>query len=622
MAPACSVHRRSIIRLHILPHIVLACNMIGVIKYIARSCFTACHALIFCDVTQIKGQFPKSANFFKDRGRPATRQLCNMTLTAQIQCASASSPSIVARSPRALSGVPGVAARQARRRQKGSGASRHAGEDGDPASDNSGKFWPITRAPVVAWHGSPTELVLAGVGLDVQGVCALVASLLGQAAALADPVVAAPRTRVARGACLLATLDLGDNPLGDAGVAALVPLLCGAPLLVTLGLSSVRLTAAAPLPALLAAGAALRHLHLAGNRALGNAGLTALSKHHRPPAPPPCTLLTLDLADTGLTAAAASTWPQFWAAFGASLTSLTLAHNPGVWPGNGCHRATALRHLALDACALGPEAGSLGALGNLGALEALEHLTLAGNALGDPGAAALALALRPNTRLAALDLAHTGLGDAAGRALGFLLATHPGLRRLDVQRNPSFGDAGVDGLGNVLRLCPTSAPAQLQSLHMGHTALSPGGVQRLVAVLRESLPACANLDLSGTCVGITAVAALVTLGAVEDARCSGKDALSCSGSRSLAVNAAALMGPPATASTRTRTLEVFDLSSTGIGSAGCWALACTVHGDLYYHCHPNADVGTNCALVRTAALIARLFSKKALDFGAPGTQLL
>lgn len=440
-------------------------------------------------------------------------------------CACPASSLPAAGGPASCLGSKAAAARQARRRTKGSA---------DPAAaaptttafgpDNSGKTgrqpaynsWPAA-ARSARWHAPPpTELGLVGAGLGAPCVAALVAGLLGAA-----------------GPCLLTTLDLGGNPaLGDGGAAALVPLLRAAPHLATLGLSAAGLTARAPLAALLAAGAALRHLHLAGNRRLGDAGLAALCGASDPGAsdpasimPPPVLLLrTLDLADTGVTAAAAATWPRFWDVFGAGLTSLALAHNPGAWPGAGCHRATALRHLALDACALGPADGdpsgadppgappgaSPGPLADLGRLGALEHLTLADNAgLGDAGAAALALALRPNARLGALDLARTGLGPAAGRALAFVLATHPGLRRLDVQGNAAFGDAGVAALAGGLRACRAPPHSALEALHLGHTALTPAGRPQLAALLRDALPACGRLDVSGTRAGGAALAALL-----------------------------------------------------------------------------------------------------------------
>ncbi|XP_076971346.1 ribonuclease inhibitor [Tamandua tetradactyla] len=187
----------------------------------------------------------------------------------------------------------------------------------------------------------------------------------------------------------LQELALGDNKLGDAGIAALCPaLLSPSSRLKVLWLWECDVTAEGcrDLCRVLRAKESLRELSVAGNE-LGDRGAQLLCEGLREPS---CQLESLWVKTCGLTAASC---PHFAA---------VLTHN-----------------------------------------RALQELQMSSNKLGDAGVQQLCQSLsQPGTTLRVLWLGDCDVTDRGCAALAALLLSSPSLRELDLSNNP-MGDPGV-----------------------------------------------------------------------------------------------------------------------------------------------------------------------------------
>jgi Ran GTPase-activating protein (RanGAP) involved in mRNA processing and transport len=245
-------------------------------------------------------------------------------------------------------------------------------------------------------------------------------------------------------------LLLGTNGLGATGTAALADGLPAGHRVETLylGCNAIDAAGAAPLFERLAADDRVRALWLKRNP-LGDEGVAALAATLRRNT----TIDTVDLVNTGLTAAGLETLVDALVARAAPVTRVFLGGN-GLGPSAGpllarLLREAGVRGLFLAANRLGDAgvrpvvaalhaAGSTLGLGGNGLspaavagvadrLSMLDSLDLsrpqslrvlgaADNIVGDDGAALLAAAL-PGTRLRRLDLRHTGVGGRGAKAL-------------------------------------------------------------------------------------------------------------------------------------------------------------------------------------------------------------
>lgn len=245
-------------------------------------------------------------------------------------------------------------------------------------------------------------------------------------------------------------LLLGTNGLGATGTAALASGLPHGHRVETLylGCNAIDAAGAAPLFERLAADDRVRALWLKRNP-LGDEGVAALAATLRRNT----TIDTVDLVNTGLTAAGLETLVDALAARSAPVTRVFLGGN-GLGPAAGpllarLVRDAGVRGLFLAANRLGDDGAApvvdalhapgstLGLGGNgltpttvaavadrLGLLDSLDLsrpqslrvLGAADNVVGDDGAALLAAAL-PGTRLRRLDLRHTGVGGRGAKAL-------------------------------------------------------------------------------------------------------------------------------------------------------------------------------------------------------------
>ncbi|XP_004459835.2 ribonuclease inhibitor [Dasypus novemcinctus] len=196
-------------------------------------------------------------------------------------------------------------------------------------------------------------------------------------------------SRVVAAKASLQELDLGENRLGDAGLAALCPALLGPDCsLRILWLWECDITAEGcrDVCRLLRAKDSLRELSLAGNQ-LGDEGARLLCESLREPG---CRLESLWVKSCGFTAACC------------------------------------------------PHFGSM-----LGHNKSLLELQLSGNALGDAGVQTLCQGLGlPGSALRVLWLGDCEVTDRGCAALAALLLSCPGLRELDLSNNP-MGDPGV-----------------------------------------------------------------------------------------------------------------------------------------------------------------------------------
>ncbi|MEV0128371.1 gala protein [Dactylosporangium sp. NPDC050688] len=245
-------------------------------------------------------------------------------------------------------------------------------------------------------------------------------------------------------------LLLGTNGLGATGTAALASGLPHGHRVETLylGCNAIDAAGAAPLFERLTADDRVRALWLKRNP-LGDEGVAALAATLRRNT----TIDTVDLVNTGLTAAGLETLVDALAARPAPVTRVFLGGN-GLGPSAGpllarLVREAGVRGLFLAANRLGDDGvapvvdalhapgSTLGLGGNglspatvaavAGQLHLLDSLDLsrpqslrvlgaADNVVGDDGAALLAAAL-PGTRLRRLDLRHTGVGGRGAKAL-------------------------------------------------------------------------------------------------------------------------------------------------------------------------------------------------------------
>lgn len=129
----------------------------------------------------------------------------------------------------------------------------------------------------------------------------------------------------------------------------------------------------------------------------------------------------------------------------------------------------------------------------LGVNRALTWLNLSWNRIGSTGAVALADGLRVNQHLASLSLAWNGLEDRGGWALGEMLACNTGLRKLDMS-NCRLGAEACTAIARAFSM--PGGNSTLSTLRLDHNPCGQEGGRSLVAAiaghpLTLSLEGCA-----------------------------------------------------------------------------------------------------------------------------------
>jgi hypothetical protein len=135
------------------------------------------------------------------------------------------------------------------------------------------------------------------------------------------------------------------------------------------------------------------------------------------------------------------------------------------------------------------DAGAASLAPILARMAQLTSIDLSCNAIGDAGAASLAPSLARMAQLTSLDLGGNGIGAAGAASLAPSLARMAQLASLDLSRN-DIGDAGAASLAPSLALMP-----QLASLYLGDNYIGDAGAASLAPSLAR-LTRLTSLDLS------------------------------------------------------------------------------------------------------------------------------
>ena len=272
-----------------------------------------------------------------------------------------------------------------------------------------------------------------------------VEAMTGDSFIQAGPPPGAFFTPAEPGNMTLRHLDLCDNEIGDAGVAAIASALITHPALTTLVVraNEVGDAGATALAAGLRSNGALRELDLGDNNVSGRGAVELL-----------CALAGNDiLVDLNLgTNRLADT-------IHAGRVETALAGN------------CALKQLDLGANALGPHAATMFAE-VLRTNSTLEALDLGANKIGSVGAEKLAQAVQVNNSLRTLMVDDNAIGSSddpalgAWRALGCALAANTALRWLSVGMN-RIGDSGAAHLMDAMAQNSTLASLDIAHGHIG-----------------------------------------------------------------------------------------------------------------------------------------------------------
>ena len=294
-----------------------------------------------------------------------------------------------------------------------------------------------------------------------------VGSMTGDSFIQAGPPPGAFFTPAEPGNMTLRHLDLCDNEIGDAGVAAIASALIAHPALTTLVVraNEVGDAGATALAAAIRSNGALRELDLGDNNVSCRGAVDLL-----------CALAGNDkLADLNLgTNRLADT-------IHAGRVEAALAGN------------CALKQLDLGANALGPHAATMFG-GVLKTNSTLEALDLGANKIGSLGAEKLAQAVQANNTLRTLMVDDNAIGSSddpaldAWRALGCALAANTALQWLSVGMN-TIGDSGATQLMDAMTQNSTLASLDIAHGHIG----SHGATAVAEALQRNS--ALTQLDL-------------------------------------------------------------------------------------------------------------------------------
>jgi Ran GTPase-activating protein (RanGAP) involved in mRNA processing and transport len=261
---------------------------------------------------------------------------------------------------------------------------------------------------------------------------------------------------------------------------------------------------------------------------------------------------TLSLRHNHITAAGARAIFAHLRTAADRLSELVLDYNPigdaGVQPlpallkdsSNGQLESLSLRYCGITSAGCRSISSALTKAQVKGADRGVRHLSLAGNAIGDAGAKAIAAALKLNVSLEELDLTGCSIGAEACSAIADALLSNTNLKHLVLDYN-SIGSAGAASLAVLLS---DSSPSHLERLDLSNTHIGTAGACALASGF-----SC--IRSRGRRTRDSAVAAAVAA--------SSKRSTSSSSS-----------------STVKHSVTALDLSGNGIGCEGCSALAAAI----------------------------------------------
>jgi len=286
-------------------------------------------------------------------------------------------------------------------------------------------------AQALELNDSLTRLDLGGNSIRNEGAISLAEVLLVNSSSLTSLNLArndiGPAGAAALGLALcsntaLSSLMLNGNDIGDAGATALAEALHGNCALTSLNLSGNELSSAAAvaLAAALRVNGTLKTLDLFGNK-LGSAGANALG------AALDCnrTLTSLDLGVNNVDDMGA-----------AALAETVLSVDSMLMPLEGNRSCARLLAAATKGCKTQPST--------------LVALNLEGNAIGNLGAAAFALALRTNCSLTSLNLGRNDIGNDGVTALSAALLVNRTLTSLELTDQASWTRRNLTNANDML----------------------------------------------------------------------------------------------------------------------------------------------------------------------------
>eukprot|EP00953_Heterococcus_sp_UTEX-ZZ885_P028217 15058-Heterococcus_DN1.PRE.3 len=254
---------------------------------------------------------------------------------------------------------------------------------------------------------------------------------------------------------------------------------------------------------------------------------------------------TLSLRHNHITAAGARAIFTHLRTAADRLSELVLDYNPigdaGVQPlpallkdsSNGQLESLSLRYCGITSAGCRSISSALTKAQVKGSDRGVRHLSLAGNAIGDAGAKAIAAALKLNVSLEELDLTGCSIGAEGCSAIAEALLSNTNLKHLILDYN-NIGSAGAAALAVLLS---DSSPSHLE-----------------------------RLDLSNTHIGTAGACALA----------SGFSCIRSRGRRTRDTATAAAAAASSKRSSGSSSVTALDLSGNSIGCEGCSALAAAI----------------------------------------------
>jgi Ran GTPase-activating protein (RanGAP) involved in mRNA processing and transport len=264
---------------------------------------------------------------------------------------------------------------------------------------------------------------------------------------------------------------------------------------------------------------------------------------------------TLSLRHNHITAAGARAIFTHLRTAADRLSELVLDYNPisdaGVQPlpallkdsNNGQLESLSLRYCGITSAGCRSISSALTKAQVKGADRGVRHLSLAGNAIGDAGAKAIAAALKLNVSLEELDLTGCSIGAEGCSAIAEALLSNTHLKHLVLDYN----NIGSEGAAALAVLLSDSSPSHLERLDLSNTHIGTAGACALASGF-----SCIRSRGRRTRDTATAAAAAAV----------GKRSSSSSSSSS--------------SSTAKHSVTALDLSGNGIGCEGCSALAAAI----------------------------------------------
>jgi Ran GTPase-activating protein (RanGAP) involved in mRNA processing and transport len=198
---------------------------------------------------------------------------------------------------------------------------------------------------------------------------------------------------------------------------------------------------------------------------------------------------TLSLRHNHITAAGARAIFTHLRTAADRLSELVLDYNPigdaGVQPlpallkdsSNGQLESLSLRYCGITSAGCRSISSALTKAQVKGADRGVRHLSLAGNAIGDAGAKAIAAALKLNVSLEELDLTGCSIGAEGCSAIAEALLSNTNLRHLVLDYN-NIGSAGAAALAVLLS---DSSPSHLERLDLSNTHIGTAGACALAS---------------------------------------------------------------------------------------------------------------------------------------------